>query len=264
MTVFKNMAYGLKLRKISSKEIQRRVGEAANLLQLTDFLKRKPRQLSGGQRQRVAMGRALVRKPSVFLFDEPLSNLDAKLRHKMRVELKKLHQRLGTTMIYVTHDQVEAMTLADKIVIINDGHIEQIGSPKEIYHDPASQFVAGFIGSPPMNFFKAKVVGEEMIEFGEGTRMTMENIVLPGTGSVVVGIRPEKMRLFSEKGDSRLRLEVELIEKLGAGELLYSHIGDQEIVVNMQDSSTINLDECWVEFSPDNIYFFSSESHKRL
>lgn len=264
MTVFKNMAYGLKLRKLSREEIQQRVGEAANLLQLTDFLKRKPRQLSGGQRQRVAMGRALVRKPAVFLFDEPLSNLDAKLRHQMRVELKKLHQRLGTTMIHVTHDQVEAMTLADKIVIINDGHIEQIGSPKEIYHDPASQFVASFIGSPPMNFFAAKVVEQKVIEFGEGTRMTTENINLPDSGSVVVGIRPEKIRLFSEKEVGRFRLEVELIEKLGAGELLYSRIGDQEIVVNISDSSTINLDECWAELSPDNIYLFSSESHQRL
>lgn len=264
MTVFNNMAYGLKLRKLSREEIQQRVGEAANLLQLTDFLKRKPRQLSGGQRQRVAMGRALVRKPAVFLFDEPLSNLDAKLRHKMRVELKKLHQKLGTTMIYVTHDQVEAMTLADKIVIINDGHIEQIGSPKEIYHDPASQFVAGFIGSPPMNFLAAKVVEKKVIEFAEGTRMTIENIVLPDTGSVVVGIRPEKIRLFSEKGSGRLRLEIELIEKLGAGELIYSRIGDQEIVVNILDSSTIDHDECWAEFHPDNIYIFSSESHNRL
>jgi len=264
MTVFNNMAYGLKLRKLSREEIQKRVGEAANLLQLSDFLKRKPRQLSGGQRQRVAMGRALVRKPSVFLFDEPLSNLDAKLRHQMRVELKKLHQRLATTMIYVTHDQVEAMTLADKIVIINDGHIEQIGSPEEIYHNPTSQFVAGFIGSPPMNFFTAKVVGEKMIAFGEGTRMTIESIVLPDTESVVAGIRPEKIRLFSEKKEGRLRLEVELIEKLGAGELLYSSIGDQPIVVNIQDNSTIDHNECWAELPADNIYFFSSESHKRL
>ncbi|MBT3178877.1 MAG: sn-glycerol-3-phosphate ABC transporter ATP-binding protein UgpC [Desulfobacula sp.] len=264
MTVFNNMAYGLKLRKLSREEIKQRVGEAADLLQLTDFLKRKPRQLSGGQRQRVAMGRALVRKPSVFLFDEPLSNLDAKLRHQMRVELKKLHQRLGTTMIYVTHDQVEAMTLADKIVIINDGHIEQIGSPDEIYHDPASKFVAGFIGSPPMNFFAAKVVGKKMIEFGKGTRMTIENKTLPDKRSLVAGIRPEKIQIFSEKREGRLRLEVELIEKLGAGKLLYSHIGDQPIVVNIPDSSTTDLDQCWAELSPDNIYFFSSESHKRL
>ncbi|OQY52011.1 MAG: sn-glycerol-3-phosphate ABC transporter ATP-binding protein UgpC [Desulfobacteraceae bacterium 4572_89] len=264
MTVFNNMAYGLKLRKISREEIKQRVDDAAELLQLTEFLKRKPRQLSGGQRQRVAMGRALVRKPEVFLFDEPLSNLDAKLRHQMRVELKKLHQRLGTTMIYVTHDQVEAMTLADKIVIINDGHIEQIGSPKEIYHNPASRFVAGFIGSPPMNFFTAKIVGKKVLEFGEGTRMTMQNMSLPDSGGVMIGIRPEKIRLFSEKKEGRLRLEVELIEKLGAGELVYSRISDQEIVVNIPDSSHIGPGECWAELPPENIYFFSSESHKRL
>ncbi|OEU47284.1 MAG: sn-glycerol-3-phosphate ABC transporter ATP-binding protein UgpC [Desulfobulbaceae bacterium S3730MH12] len=264
MTVFNNMAYGLKLRKLSREEIQQRVGVAADLLQLTEFLKRKPRQLSGGQRQRVAMGRALVRQPAVFLFDEPLSNLDAKLRHQMRVELKKLHQRLGTTMIYVTHDQVEAMTLADKIVIINDGHIEQIGSPDEIYHDPASRFVAGFIGSPPMNFIAAEVVGKKTIELRGGSRITIENSALPGTGNVVVGIRPEKIRLFSKQGEGRLRLEVELVEKLGAGELLYSHIGDQPIIVNMPDSSTVALDECWAELPPESCYFFSSESHKRL
>jgi len=263
MTVFNNMAYGLKLRKISRNEIKERVGEAAELLQLTDFLQRKPRQLSGGQRQRVAMGRALVRKPSVFLFDEPLSNLDAKLRHQMRGELKKLHQRLGTTMIYVTHDQVEAMTLADKIVIINDGHIEQIGTPKEIYHNPASRFVASFIGSPPMNFFTAKVVGEKTIELGEGTRMTMKNKSLRDSETVLIGIRPEKIQLFSEKGEGRIRLEVDLIEKLGAGELIYSRINDQEIVVNIPDSSHIN-GKCWAELPIESIYLFSSESHKRL
>jgi len=264
MTVFNNMAYGLKISKLSREEIQRRVGEAADLLQLTDFLKRKPRQLSGGQRQRVAMGRALVRKPSVFLFDEPLSNLDAKLRQQMRVELKKLHQRLGTTMIYVTHDQVEAMTLADKIVIINDGHIEQIGSPDEIYHDPASQFVADFIGSPPMNFFTAKVVGKNMIEFGENHRITIENSTLPDTGSVLVGIRPERIKLFPEKREGCFPLEIELIEKLGAGELVYSRIGDQAVIVNISDNSTINFDTCWAEFPPDSCYLFSLESHKRL
>ncbi len=264
MTVFNNMAYGLKLRKLSRNEIQRRVHEAAELLQLTDFLKRKPRQLSGGQRQRVAMGRALVRKPLVFLFDEPLSNLDAKLRHQMRVELKKLHQRFGTTMIYVTHDQVEAMTLADKIVIINDGHIEQIGSPEQIYHDPSSLFVAGFIGSPPMNFLTANVVAKKTVEFGEKYRMKIENPALPDTGSVVVGIRPEKIQLFSEKREGRFPLDIEIVEKLGSGELLYSRIGDQAIVVNTLDNSTLDLEDCWAEFSPDNCYLFSSESHKRL
>lgn len=264
MTVFNNMAYGLKLQKLGKDEIKKRVDEAAELLQLTDFLKRKPRQLSGGQRQRVAMGRALVRKPAVFLFDEPLSNLDAKLRHQMRVELKKLHRRLGTTMIYVTHDQVEAMTLADRIVVMNDGNIEQIGTPDEIYHSPASKFVAGFIGSPPMNFLQARVVGKEEIEFLDETRLFLPGRKLPEEGEVIIGIRPEKIRLFPEEKDGRIKLEIELVEKLGAGELLYSRIENEPIVVTLAENSAVESETCWAEFSPGDLYLFSGESAGQL
>ncbi|WP_457576997.1 ABC transporter ATP-binding protein [Desulfomarina sp.] len=264
MTVFNNMAYGLKLQKLGKDEIKKRVDEAASLLQLTEFLKRKPRQLSGGQRQRVAMGRALVRKPAVFLFDEPLSNLDAKLRHQMRVELKKLHRGLGTTMIYVTHDQVEAMTLADRIVVMNDGNIEQIGTPDEIYHNPASRFVAGFIGSPPMNFLQARVVGKEEIEFLDKTRLVLPDRQLPVEGEVVIGIRPEKIRLFSEEKDGRIKLKIELVEKLGAGELLYSRIGEESIVVTLAEDSAVEAETCWAEFSPGDLYLFSREADGRI
>src|ERR671929_990306 len=159
MSVYDNMAFGLKMRKFERREIARRVQEAAEILGIQDYLKRKPRQLSGGQRQRVALGRAIVRHPQVFLFDEPLSNLDAKLRVQMRVELKKLHQRLGTTAVYVTHDQVEAMTLGDRVVVMKDGWVQQVGEPLDLYHSPATRFVAGFIGSPGMNFAKVTVTG---------------------------------------------------------------------------------------------------------
>ncbi|BCL62014.1 sugar ABC transporter ATP-binding protein [Desulfomarina profundi] len=264
MTVFNNMAYGLKLQKLGKDEIKKRVDEAARLLQLSDFLKRKPRQLSGGQRQRVAMGRALVRKPAVFLFDEPLSNLDAKLRHQMRVELKKLHKRLGTTMIYVTHDQVEAMTLADRIVVMNDGNIEQIGTPDEIYHNPASKFVAGFIGSPPMNFIRARIVGKNELELLDGTRLILPGQELPTESEVLIGIRPEKIKLFTEKKEGRIKLEIELVEKLGSGELLYSRIGEESIVVTLAENSAEVADTCWAEFSPDDLYLFSGEADGRI
>src|SRR5512143_1902742 len=162
MSVYDNMAYGLKIRKLAKDDIERRVQRAAGILELGPYLQRKPRELSGGQRQRVAMGRAIVREPAAFLFDEPLSNLDAKLRVQMRLEIQKLHRELRTTSVYVTHDQVEAMTLADRMVVINAGSIEQVGAPIEVYDDPATQFVAGFIGSPSMNFLSGKRVGDEV------------------------------------------------------------------------------------------------------
>src|SRR5213595_506377 len=173
MTVYDNMAFGLKMRKFPKPEIQKRVQDAAEILGIQELLKRKPRQLSGGQRQRVAVGRAIVRHPQVFLFDEPLSNLDAKLRVQMRVELKKLHQRLGTTAIYVTHDQVEAMTLGDRVVVMRDGWVQQVGDPMTLYNEPANRFVAGFIGSPAMNFADVRIAGENggLWAEGEGIRL---------------------------------------------------------------------------------------------
>ena len=266
MSVFNNMAYGLKLQKHSKAEIKRRVNEAADLLQLGDYLKRKPRQLSGGQRQRVAMGRALVRKPAVFLFDEPLSNLDAKLRHQMRVELKKLHKELGTTMIYVTHDQVEAMTLADKIVVINDGRIEQIGSPDDIYHDPASRFVAGFIGSPPMNIFTGQLENDGRLQLPGGYSITLNEAASQSTGQVLVGIRPEKVILTNEEAAGSHAVKIDFVEKLGAGELLYSHVGEEQLVVSLPTSdqpAKLTVNGCFARFAPENLYFFSPETGKR-
>src|SRR5215212_6296030 len=201
MTVFDNMAYGLKIAKVPLAEIRTRVDQAAKILELAPFLARKPRELSGGQRQRVAMGRAIVREPAVFLFDEPLSNLDAKLRVQMRAELQGLHRRLGTTSLYVTHDQVEAMTLAHRMIVMNAGRAEQIGTPLEVYARPATTFVASFIGSPPMNLIPQQRDGRALL----------------------FGIRPEHLEPCAES-EALLQLEVDLIEPLGADTLVYGHL----------------------------------------
>src|SRR5208282_2444526 len=200
MSVFDNMAFGLKLRKFPKDEIKRRVDEAARILDIEALLERKPRALSGGQRQRVAMGRAIVRNPKVFLFDEPLSNLDAKLRVQMRTEIKKVHQTVRTTTVYVTHDQVEAMTLADRVVVMNHGRIEQVGAPQELYHHPATRFVAGFIGSPAMNFIPAKVINDNglyvLMPTGEKLAVPPQrsNSYAPFAGrDMTLGIRPEHL-----------------------------------------------------------------------
>ena len=226
MDVRRNMAFGLKFAGIAKPEIDRRVGDAARMLQLDDLLHRLPRDLSGGQRQRVAIGRAIVREPEVFLFDEPLSNLDAALRVSTRVEIARLHRLLGATMIYVTHDQTEAMTLADRIVVMNQGRIEQIGKPLDLYYAPATRFVAGFIGSPAMNFFKGhlpeSVDGRLRIE-GAGERAFEIATPLrpPALGApVVVGIRPEHLELREDLPFS-IRGEVELVEKLGESSFAY-------------------------------------------
>src|SRR5947199_6047032 len=202
MSVYDNMAFGLKMRKFDKPEIQKRVNEAAEILGIGEYLKRKPRQLSGGQRQRVALGRAIVRHPRVFLFDEPLSNLDAKLRVQMRVELKKLHERLGTTAIYVTHDQVEAMTLRDRVVVMRDGRVQQVGDPLELYNQPANRFVAGFIGSPAMNFANVRLTADNgsLWAASEGIRIKvpppMTDRLGPYAGKeVTLGVRPEDIRI---------------------------------------------------------------------
>src|SRR5438477_9438101 len=206
MSVHDNMAFGLKMRKFARAEITKRVKEAADILGIGELLKRKPRQLSGGQRQRVALGRAIVRHPRVFLFDEPLSNLDAKLRVQMRVELKKLHLRLGTTAIYVTHDQVEAMTLGDRIVVMKDGVVQQVGAPLEIYRRPANTFVAAFLGSPPMNQVTGRLVRRDgwWFEAGDGFRLPVSDAPPAAGGAaerpVVLGIRPEDIRPAAEPG----------------------------------------------------------------
>ena len=215
MTVRQNMAYGLKIRRLGKSEIDARVEEAADILEIRPYLDRKPRQLSGGQRQRVAMGRAIVRNPQVFLFDEPLSNLDAKLRVQMRLEIRKLQQRLGVTSIYVTHDQVEAMTLGDRLMVLNGGYVEQFGTPIELYDRPATLFVAGFIGSPAMNVLPARADAGQL-ELGNGARL--DGGAGAASGAVALGIRPEHLR---RDDAGAIRVTVGLFEHLGATTLLH-------------------------------------------
>ena len=242
MNVYDNISYGLKVRGIPADERKRRAEEAAKLLGLDGLLTRMPRQLSGGQRQRVAMGRAIVREPSVFLFDEPLSNLDANLRNQMRIELRRLHQRLATTSIYVTHDQVEAMTLAEKILVLRAGHIEQYGTPDDVYMRPASVFVAQFMGSPSMNIIHATAEDGKLI-LADGTRLSgiqASDINIDGRrGDVLLGLRSEDL-LFDPDGD--IRVTVDIVEALGADTLAYCHPmgkdsqtkSDETIIVRLQ------------------------------
>ncbi|MGX7418207.1 ABC transporter ATP-binding protein [Carnobacterium gallinarum] len=240
MTVYDNMAFGLKLRKYDKAEIKKRVEEAGEILGLTEYLKRKPAALSGGQRQRVALGRAIVRDAKVFLMDEPLSNLDAKLRVAMRAEIAKLHQRLETTTIYVTHDQTEAMTMADRIVIMKDGFVQQIGSPKEVYDTPVNVFVAGFIGSPAMNFFNVTLNGD-VISNGLGLKLTIpegKRKMLAEQGydgkKLIFGVRPEDIHseqiALDSNPNSVVHSEVVVSELLGAETMLYTRVDDTEFI----------------------------------
>ncbi len=220
MSVFDNMAYGLKIAKVPAAEIRQRVDKAAAILQLQPFLARKPRELSGGQRQRVAMGRAIVRQPQVFLFDEPLSNLDAKLRAQTRLEIQKLHRELGVTSLFVTHDQVEAMTLGQRLIVMNAGHMEQIGTPEEVYLRPATTFVAGFIGSPPMNLLPGRAEGSGFVLDG-GTALGLPQAA-PRGGALTLGVRPEHADIAAGDG---WPLAVEMLEMLGAERLVHGRIG---------------------------------------
>ena len=232
MSVYDNMAYGLRNLKTPEAEIKTRVREAARILELSDeMIARKPRQLSGGQRQRVAMGRAIVRKPKAFLFDEPLSNLDAKLRVQMRVEIRKLQRALKTTSLYVTHDQLEAMTLADMLVVMNGGRMEQCGAPLEIYERPASVFVAGFIGSPPMNFLHGTVEAQGVVRLTGGASLAYDpaNIAAPIGVAVVAGIRPERIGLARD--GTGLPFQMDMAEELGSGRLLHGTVGGEPFTV---------------------------------
>jgi ABC-type sugar transport system ATPase subunit len=236
MSVYDNMAFSLQYRKMPRKEIDARVRDAAEVLDLTAYLNRRPKQLSGGQRQRVAMGRAIVRKPQVFLFDEPLSNLDAKLRGTMRVEMKRLHQRLGVTTVFVTHDQIEAMTLADRVVVMNGGRIEQIGTPDEVYHQPASLFVAGFIGAPTMNFLPAGFEEPGRLRLGEGVVVALPNGA-EGVVEVVLGIRPEDVDIGSGAalpGWAELPAVVEVVEPLGADTLVFTTVSGAPVTARVR------------------------------
>ncbi|MFS4581976.1 ABC transporter ATP-binding protein [Phaeobacter sp. C3_T13_0] len=257
MTVRKNIAYGLKNRKTPEDEINRKVAEAAKILNLEEYLERKPSQLSGGQRQRVAMGRAIVRDPALFLFDEPLSNLDAKLRNQMRIEIKALQRRLGVTSIYVTHDQVEAMTMADRIIVLNGGRIEQIGTPSEIYHNPASVFVASFMGAPPMNLIDATITdGKVTLEDG----VSMGVLEGAASGAVKLGIRPEDVQLVSEGGVS---IEVELIEELGAHRLLHGQLGGQPFTIHVLKDIPVKPGHHQIAVDPAIICLFDAEDGQR-
>ncbi len=233
MTVYRNMAYGLKMRRMPKEEIDRRVRNAAHILELSDLLDRKPRQLSGGQRQRVAMGRCIVREPKVFLFDEPLSNLDAKLRVQMRLEIRKLHEDLKITSIYVTHDQVEAMTLGDRLLVMDSGYAAQIGSPLEVYERPATIFVAGFIGSPAMNFMEATVQEDgRTLQLPGSVRIPLDGTGIPGWAGkrTILGIRPEHLELAAT-GSGTLMLIVGQVELLGADTLVHGHLGEERIAL---------------------------------
>ncbi|WP_018262061.1 ABC transporter ATP-binding protein [Methylobacterium sp. WSM2598] len=259
MRVSDNLAYGLRNRGTPKAEIAARVGEAARLLGLDALLDRYPRQLSGGQRQRVAMGRAIVRKPRIFLFDEPLSNLDAKLRVQMRVEIRRLQRQLGVTTVYVTHDQVEAMTMADRLVVMNGGLIEQVGTPIEIYRRPATRYVATFMGSPPMNILAAEAVGEEVRIAGRVFPVSLPD--LPAGRPVEVGLRPEAFRIAPEG----LPFRVAFAEELGATRLLHGTLGEGEVVVQVPagpepaEGATVLL-----AFDPAEIHVFDRETGRRI
>jgi len=269
MDVYNNMAFGLKLRKRPKAEINKRVSEAADLLGITEKLKSKPRELSGGQRQRVAVGRAIVRNPKVFLFDEPLSNLDAKLRVQMRTELEELHRKLQTTTIYVTHDQVEAMTLGDRIAVMKDGVIQQYKSPQETYDHPSNQFVAGFIGSPAMNFLAAKASNEggRMILTGPDFRITLPAERLSGDlpEDVILGVRPEDLDGPASDNVDAITLKVSVKEQLGHTLLVYGHVGEDQVVASLDPHRQVEVDStAYLKVNLDTLHIFDHEAQTTL
>jgi sn-glycerol 3-phosphate transport system ATP-binding protein len=282
MTVFENMAYGLKIKKVPIAEIKIRVDKAAKILELGHLLERTPRALSGGQRQRVAMGRAIVRNPQVFLFDEPLSNLDAKLRAQTRLEIQKLHRELGVTSLFVTHDQVEAMTLAQRMIVMNGGHMEQIGTPEEVYQRPATTFVASFIGSPPMNLLKGQA---------QGSSFTVGGVTLalpapaPRDGELILGLRPEHLDHWKglddpqsprggaaalgsgpASGTSGWPLKVEMIEMLGAERLVYGRLGSEPFTLRIDGTLVPPAvgDTLMLEVSDKQLHWFDAQTQKRV
>jgi multiple sugar transport system ATP-binding protein len=273
MTVYNNMAFGLKMRRTPKQEIKARVGRAADILGISHLLDRYPRELSGGQRQRVAVGRAIVRDPRVFLFDEPLSNLDAKLRAQTRVELLKLHRRLAATSVYVTHDQIEAMTMGDRIVVMHDGTVQQVGAPMEIYRKPANRFVAGFIGTPPMNFFSARIIteGTQLRLRGEGFQIPLaaDDAAALGrhdNGEVLLGIRPENLLLQSPAPDTEpLRARIEIVEAIGSDVFLnFSHEGSS-MTARVDPSVDVKVgQEIALYPDPRQAHLFDHASGRRL
>ncbi len=281
MNVRKNISFGLETRKVAKAQIEKQVSKVASMLQIEDLLDRKPAQLSGGQRQRVAMGRALARDPAIFLFDEPLSNLDAKLRVEMRTEIKLLHQKVGTTIVYVTHDQIEAMTLADRIAIMKDGIIEQFGTPKDIYENPASVFVAGFIGSPSMNFIPCEIIehdGEFKIPVAAQNE---EKCFIPVKSlcsqnetfkarKVILGIRPEQVSAFAstEQGNShifKIKCEVQIIEPTGPDTLVFTQINNQKVTCRVHpDKAVLPGESMELGFDVSKAVLFDPGTQKRI
>lgn len=268
MTVFENMAYGLRMRKLRKTEIKERVNRAATALSLQDLLDRKPKALSGGQRQRVAMGRAIVRKPALFLFDEPLSNLDAKLRVQMRLEIKKLQQQLQTTSLYVTHDQVEAMTLADRIVLLNAGRVEQIGTPLELYTNPASKFVASFIGSPQMNFLSVELINNTTIKLINGSHIILNQPLTTNHKNLIMGVRPEMLKLTDDiDGAMTLKMQTEWIEALGTDTYVYGSLANSEQSLTVRFSGKYRFksgESLCLTIDQQFIYLFDTESGLRV
>ncbi|OCA84366.1 sugar ABC transporter ATP-binding protein [Bacillus sp. FJAT-27225] len=274
MSVYDNMAFGLKLRKIPKAEIDQKVKEAARILGLETYLDRKPKALSGGQRQRVALGRAIVRDAKVFLMDEPLSNLDAKLRVQMRAEIAKLHRRLNTTTIYVTHDQTEAMTMATRLVVMKDGVIQQVGTPKEVYERPENVFVGGFIGSPAMNFFRGTleegtfVIGNSKIAVPEGKMKFLREQGYTGK-PIILGVRPEDIHdepvFIDASAGSKITATVDVAELTGAETMVYSSLGGQDFVARLDSRSDIHPnDKLELAFDMNKVHFFDVESELRL
>ena len=268
MTAFQNISYALRIARRPRAEIRERVERVSRVLGIEDLLARKPSQLSGGQRQRVAMGRAIIREPDVFLFDEPLSNLDAKLRSQMRVEIKRLHDELKATSIFVTHDQVEAMTMADRLVVMNQGVVEQTGTPRQVYRRPGSPYVAGFIGAPAMNLLPATLSGDGTAVEGRG----MGRIVLPnGAGQelsgrrVMLGIRPEHLAVVGDGSEGLLSASLLYAEDLGASRLLHCAVGDHELIVHTQDEAGDRAgDRLRLAADPANLHLFDAQSGRRL
>ena len=259
MSVYDNMAYGLKIAKLPRAEIDARVRKAAGILEIGPFLDRKPRQLSGGQRQRVAMGRAIVRQPQVFLFDEPLSNLDAKLRAQTRLEIQKLHAELGVTSLFVTHDQVEAMTLAQRMIVMNKGIVEQIGTPEAVYQRPESTFVAGFIGSPPMNLMTGQAQGARFEVGGVPLALPAD---APRAGELIMGVRPEHLAI----GDAGWPMRVELVEMLGAERLVHGRLGEQGFTLRIDGTAVPPERGATVALcvDPSQVHWFDVTSGRRV
>lgn len=269
MTVFDNMAYGLKMRRFSKPDIHQRVTEAAKLLQLTPYLERKPQALSGGQRQRVAMGRAIVRSPAVFLFDEPLSNLDAKLRTEMRHEIKRLHQQFNTTSLYVTHDQTEAMTMAERVLILNQGVVEQVGSPQELYQNPATQFVAGFTGHYPINFIAGTFNKRaQTIQTGFGVDYPAPQWVehVEDSAALTLAVRPEHVRFSPEKKEHSIELNIEFIDDMGADKLIQAKCSKNGERINMRIPADASLPsgQLYVELPKMKLHVFHQKTGKRI